>query len=252
MSGYCVPSSDIASDVNNYIGDESVVWKPISLTYVTYPTGDLLGKLLAWCSLFPIFIIISFLTLILFRRELHTMAFFGGLLLNEILNTALKYSIKALRPCRSGEATHLYTKYGMPSSHAQFMAFFSVYLTLFAYIRLKMHVSENFMDNIRKHFMSSASIVSAVLVFYSRVYLRYHTLEQVLWGAFVGLVAGVLWFYIVLYAISPTFQHIVNTKLAEYFLIRDSSNIPDILWFEYTASRAESRKRIRRTVQKSQ
>ena len=63
----------------------------ISLTHVQYPqgepiltadltdtplphTGDLLGMVLAWFSLLPIFILIGFTTLILFRRDLHTVS----------------------------------------------------------------------------------------------------------------------------------------------------------------------------------
>ena len=37
-----------------------------------YVSGDVIGKILAWCSLLPIFIIIGFITLIVFRRENHT------------------------------------------------------------------------------------------------------------------------------------------------------------------------------------
>ena len=36
--------------------------------------GDILGKCLAWCSLLPIFVVVGFVTLILFRRELHTVS----------------------------------------------------------------------------------------------------------------------------------------------------------------------------------
>jgi len=34
--------------------------------------GDLLGKLLAYSSLLPLAVLIGFVTLILFRRDLHT------------------------------------------------------------------------------------------------------------------------------------------------------------------------------------
>ena len=39
-----------------------------------YFLDDIIGKILAWSSLAPIFIIVSFITLILFRRELHTVS----------------------------------------------------------------------------------------------------------------------------------------------------------------------------------
>lgn len=39
---------------------------------ILFVTGDFVGKVLAWCSLLPIFILVGFITLIIFRRELHT------------------------------------------------------------------------------------------------------------------------------------------------------------------------------------
>lgn len=36
--------------------------------------GDLSGRLLAYLSLSPIFIIVGFVTLIIFKRELHTVS----------------------------------------------------------------------------------------------------------------------------------------------------------------------------------
>ena len=42
--------------------------------FVSPPTGDLLGMLLAWFSLLPIFILVGFATLVLFRRDLHTVS----------------------------------------------------------------------------------------------------------------------------------------------------------------------------------
>ncbi|XP_057290553.1 dolichyldiphosphatase 1-like isoform X1 [Hydractinia symbiolongicarpus] len=273
---FCVKDISSYSWLENYLGNTAASWKPISLTYVLYPEGDLVGKVLAWSSMLPIFILVSFVTLILFRRELHTMAFFGGILINEIVNMGLKYSIKSPRPCgrhkftnimnefmskevilkhsdiTADERKELYNKYGMPSSHAQFMSFFAIYMLFFAYIRLKMHVYEKFMDNIRQHLIAFSSVGASVIVCYSRIYLHYHTLEQVIVGIVVGLVNGAVWFYIVETLFTPIFQDIVNTKIAEYFLIRDSSNIPDILWFEYTSSRTEARQRQRRITQKSQ
>jgi len=248
----CADVSSSFSWISAYLGRSQALWKPVSLFHVTYPADDIIGKILGWGSLIPMFIIVAFITLILFRRELHTMAFFGGIVLNELLNAILKHSIKASRPCRPGDEAQLFNKYGMPSSHAQFMGFFAIYMTLFAYIRLKMHISEQFMDNIRQHLMAFTSIGAALFVIISRIYLRYHTVEQVIVGLVIGVLSGVSWFFVVERFISNLFQRIVNTKVAEYFLIRDSSNIPDILWFEYTASRTESRQRTRRATQKSQ
>jgi len=234
----------------NYVGNVDSVWKPISLTYVTYPEGDMVGKLLAWGSLLPIFIIVSFVTLILFRREIHTMMFFVGMLLNETLNMVLKRYFREARPCRPGDESLLYSKHGMPSSHAQFMGFFALYLIFFAYMRLKPHESEYFI--VRKHVMAFSAFTSAIFVSISRIYLHYHSLEQVGAGLLVGGVAGICWFFIVVTCLMPFAGQFVNTKVAEYFLIRDSSSIPDILWFEYAATRSEARQRNKRTSSKSQ
>jgi len=235
---------------DKYMGNQDSLWKPISLTHVTYPENDIIGKVLAWGSLLPIFTVVSFVTLILFRREVHTMLFFLGILLNEAFNLAVKSYVREPRPCRPGDETLLYSKYGMPSDHCQFMGFLAVYLTLFSYLRLKPHESENFI--IRKHIIAFSSISAAVLTSVSRMYLHYHTLEQVVIGLVIGCVSGILWFCIVFSFCMPFAQQLVNTKLAEFFLIRDSSSIPDILWFEYTATRTEARQRNKRTSSKSQ
>jgi len=251
----CVPSENLGLPwLRAYQGSLEAKWKPISLTYVDYPTDDLAGKFLAWSSLAPIFIVIALGTLIIFRRELHTIAFFIGILSNEALNQLLKYSLKKPRPCRSiNHLEHVHhTVYGMPSSHAQFMSFFAVYMSFFAYFRLKQSASENWLNNLRQHFVALSALGSAAIVSFSRIYLYYHTVEQVGAGMLVGCLTGSVWFYLVHVILTPMFPDIVNTKFAEFFLVRDSTNIPDILWFEYTSSRVEARQRQRRSTQKSQ
>ncbi|XP_047624599.1 dolichyldiphosphatase 1 isoform X4 [Phacochoerus africanus] len=110
-------------------------WRPVTLTHVEYPAGDLSGHLLAYLSLSPIFVIVGFVTLIIFKRELHTISFLGGLALNEGVNWLIKHVVQEPRPC-GGPHVAVGTKYGMPSSHSQFMWFFSVYSFLFLYLRL--------------------------------------------------------------------------------------------------------------------
>uniref|UniRef100_A0ACB8EZW0 Dolichyldiphosphatase 1 n=1 Tax=Sphaerodactylus townsendi TaxID=933632 RepID=A0ACB8EZW0_9SAUR len=96
--------------------------------------SDLTGRLLAYVSLGPIFIIVGFATLIVFKRELHTISFLGGLLLNEGVNWLIKNIIREPRPCAEIHSS-VYSKYAMPSSHSQFMWFFSIYSFLFLYFR---------------------------------------------------------------------------------------------------------------------
>ncbi|KAF4789145.1 Dolichyldiphosphatase 1 [Turdus rufiventris] len=212
-------------------------WRPVSLTHVEYPAGDFSGQLLAYLSLGPIFIIVGFVTLIIFKRELHTRAsvegslrgddtavfpsqisFLGGLVFNEGVNWLIKNVIREPRPCEEAHST-VTTKYGMPSSHSQFMWFFSVYSFLFLYLR---------------------------------VYLLYHTWSQVLYGGVAGSIMAIAWFVFTQEILTPLFPRIAAWPISEFFLIRDTSLIPNILWFEYTVTRAEARNRQRKLGTKLQ
>ncbi|GAB0087825.1 Dolichyldiphosphatase [Sergentomyia squamirostris] len=117
---------------HNYEEYNSSDWVPITLTLVEYPKGDLIGEVLAWTSLAPMAILAGFISLILFRRDLHTISFFLGILQNEFFNKILKHTIQEPRPVLRANP---YTEYGMPSSHSQFMCFFSTYVLLFVLIR---------------------------------------------------------------------------------------------------------------------
>ncbi|KAK4293765.1 hypothetical protein Pmani_033565 [Petrolisthes manimaculis] len=226
-----------------------VDWKPFSLTYVEYPIGDVVGKFLAVCSLAPLAIIVGFVTLILFRRDLHTIMFFAGALLNEVINIVLKNIIGEPRPMtRPG----LYTEYGMPSSHSQMMWFFASYSVLFFIFRLR-HISNSMMELMWKVVVAAGVIVAACIVMYSRVYLLYHSWSQVLCGAIVGVVLGCGWFAVVHLILTPFFPTIASWSVCERLMVRDTSLIPNILWFEYTHARTENRARNRKlTSMKSQ
>ncbi|KMQ97893.1 endophilin-b1 isoform x2 [Lasius niger] len=67
---------------------DKLEWIPLSLTLVEYPQGDLFGKALAVLSLMPFAIIAGFITLILFRRDLHTLT-------EETLGTSEKTELDA-------------------------------------------------------------------------------------------------------------------------------------------------------------
>lgn len=56
----------------------------------------------------------------------------------------------------------------------------------------------------------AACIIVAILMTYSRVYLLYHTNSQVLWGTFIGLILGAVWFAITHVVLTPIFPIIVS------------------------------------------
>uniref|UniRef100_A0A8C1XZP1 Dolichyldiphosphatase n=1 Tax=Cyprinus carpio TaxID=7962 RepID=A0A8C1XZP1_CYPCA len=195
-------------------------WRSISLTHVEYPAGDLTGQVLACMSLLPIAILVGFVTLIVFKRELHTISFFGGLIMNE-----------EPRPC--GGHSSVTTEYGMPSN----------FLIFIYNIILKMHQTNNArcVELLWRHVLSIVLLAVALSVSYSRVYLLYHTWSQVIYGGVAGMVMGVVWFFITQELLTPLFPKIAAWPISEFFLVRDTSLIPNILWFEYTVTRSEAR-----------
>ena len=113
-------------------------WKPFGLTYVEYRPGDSLGALLAASSLVPLAIVVAFATHFAVRRDLHTFTYGVGIILNYGMNMVLKHTIKELRPDRGErgrDPTEHWNEYGMPSSHSQFMWFYTFYMLLFVMFR---------------------------------------------------------------------------------------------------------------------
>ncbi|XP_044268430.1 dolichyldiphosphatase 1-like [Tribolium madens] len=220
-------------------------WVPLSLTLVEYPKGDFIGKIFALISLAPFGIGAGFVALILFRRDLHTITFFLGTLCSEALNYFLKHTICEERPMRR---TDLYGEYGMPSSHAQFVWFFATYVIYFVFIRLHHMNNNTIIENVSKILIISSSLVMALLVCVSRIYLQYHTISQVLCGAFVGILFATFWFALTYLVFTPLFPQIVTWKISEILLLRDTTLIPNVLWFEYTNTRQEVRARSRKLV----
>ncbi|XP_053607666.1 dolichyldiphosphatase 1-like [Plodia interpunctella] len=220
-----------------------IEWQPLALTLVEYPKGDLIGKFFAFISLSPFGIGAGFIALILFRRDLHTIVFFLGTLLNELLNIILKHIICEARPIARG---NLYNEYGMPSSHAQFVWFFNVYVLYFVVIRLH-HINNNsIISALWRVIIVGGCTTLALLVSIGRVYLHYHTTSQVVVGGFVGFIFATLWFLIVHRVFTPLFPQLVSLKFFEMLMIRDTTLIPNVLWFEYTTSRQEARARGRK------
>ncbi|KAG2469582.1 dolichyldiphosphatase 1 [Polypterus senegalus] len=226
-------------------------WRSVSLTHVEYPADDLTGQLLAYLSLIPVFILVGFVTLIVFKRELHTITFFGGLLLNEGVNWVLKNIIQETRPCEGAHAT-VTTEYGMPSSHAQFIWFFFLYSFLFLYLRMHQTNNARCLELLWRHILSISLLTVALFVSYSRVYLLYHSWRQVTYGGVAGSIMAVVWFIFTQEVLTPLFPKIAAWPISEFFLIRDTSLIPNILWFEYTVTRAEARNRQRKLGTKLQ
>ncbi|KAG5297046.1 PAP2 domain-containing protein [Histoplasma ohiense] len=164
----------------------------LSLTHVHYNPDDPISHASAFLALVPQAICIIYVTLIWATREVEVLLMFAGQMLCEGLNFVLKRLIREERPAQ------MFGKgYGMPSSHSQFVAFFSLSLTFFLLVR---HVPDPSSNRSSSTFMQRAALsvlacICAGAVAASRVYLNYHTPKQVLAGYTAGLVCGISWFW---------------------------------------------------------
>jgi dolichyldiphosphatase len=136
--------------------------------------------------------------------------------------------------------------YGMPSSHAQFTAFFSIYLTLFLLIRHSPHGSNTASPSpyAERLILSFLALAGAASVAASRIYLNYHTPRQVLIGCYAGAGLAVAWFIVTaLIRSSGLLEWGIDTKLARMVRIRDlvvQEDLADAGWVKWEA---EKRKR---------
>ncbi|KAJ5109884.1 dolichyldiphosphatase [Penicillium argentinense] len=172
----------------------------LSLTHVHYNPEDPLSLVSAYLALIPQALCVSYATLVWASREMEVVLMFAGQLACEGLNFALKRIIKEERP-RDPDIVSLemFGKgYGMPSSHAQFMTFFAVYLSLFLLLRHTPSYASAYpyCDFILRGALTVGLCAGAVAVSASRVYLNYHTPRQVLAGCGAGFVCACGWFVI--------------------------------------------------------
>ena len=97
--------------------------------------------------------------------------------------------------------------YGMPSSHAQFLAYFSISLSLFLLIRHNppmppesspssqpLPYSHRPLNLPQRSLLSLLTLALATSVALSRIYLNYHTSTQVSVGFIAGVVCAIAWF----------------------------------------------------------
>lgn len=199
----------------------------------------------AWLALVPQGLCVVYASLIWSSREVEVLLMFAGQMGCEALNWILKRIIKEERPRRMhnpavsrvtmliGCWIEIHGKgYGMPSSHAQFVAFFSIYLTLFLLVRHEPHPTKTHTPLSLTHrlSLSVAALLSAAAVAGSRVYLSYHTPKQVMAGCAAGAVIAVGWF--VATAIlrkSGWLEWTLDTEVARHFRMRDLAVTEDLM-----------------------
>ena len=118
----------------------------------------------------------------------------------------------------------------MPSSHAQFVSFFSAFLTLFLLLRHTPHPpghpyasrTHDPLHFYQRVILSVASFFCAAGVAQSRIYLNYHNPRQVYVGFAAGVLCAVGWFIITEWARKAGWvDWILNLKVARLMRFRD-------------------------------
>lgn len=137
--------------------------------------------------------------------------------------------------------------YGMPSSHAQFVAFFAVSFTLFLLIRHVPNPSTSYSPSTfqERLLLSLLACCCAGAVAASRVYLNYHTPKQVLVGVAAGITFALVWFTV------TTFLHqsglvdwLLETTISRTLRVRNlitTEDIQDAGWGRWEARRKANR-----------
>jgi len=213
--------------------------------------SDHLSYLSAWLALVPQALCIIYVTLIWSTREIEVLLMFAGQMACEILNFGLKRLIKEERP------QQMHGKgYGMPSSHSQFVSFFSISLTFFLLLRhqpYSLHRDANKAAGaaiyptykqstlLERLLLSVLALTGAASVCASRVYLSYHTPKQVLAGVAAGVIFALAWFMFTT-ALRRTgwIEWSLETQLARLVRMRDlivTEDLQDAGWARWDERR---------------
>lgn len=194
----------------------------LDLTHVLYDDNSLFSLALALITLSPILLMASYAALAVQTREFLIIVMWAGQLVGEGLNWILKHIVQQDRPAES-----IGNGFGFPSSHSQYMAFFSSFLVCHLYFRHRFSSTGYLLvDQLWRLCIYMGLIGWAGLVAYSRYYLGYHNTYQILWGLGIGVFLGVS-----LYFISELIPTRYPNSLLGKFKTRILNN-PLLVWFQ--------------------
>ena len=169
----------------------------------------MIGGILGLARAFPLITIVSPLLSFFLTNDIDLLLLSITLLLNDGLNHFLKYSVLrplmgkkkypiigyGLRP-NGAKDCGLFVgckdplskkeSYGMPSGHSQNVMLFSTYAILTL-------MNGNYTDRMKNIGYVLFSLL-AIGIMYSRVYLKCHTVQQVIIGGVIGLLLGYLYY----------------------------------------------------------
>lgn len=238
----------------------------LSLTHVHYDPNDWISYICAYLALVPQGLVIVYAALIWSTREIEILLMFAGQMGCEALNFGMKRWLKEERPSRMSihrktvqwngrlicvfRFVELHGKgYGMPSSHAQFVAYFSTFLTLFLLLRHQpdryTHASSTHMPipYWQRVVLSLAAIACAGPVAQSRIYLHYHKPRQVYVGVGAGVACAIAWFILTgLARRHGLVDWLLDLPLARWMRLRDlvvNEDLVDAGWERWELRRRQ-------------
>ena len=136
-----------------------------------------------------------------------------------------------MRPVSTCEALGVCNKPGMPSSHSQ-VIFFLAALEMFQLMRKVYTFHQDRWQRLQQLGAVFCYTSASVLVAYSRVYLGYHDIPQVLAGAAAGISVAALCFAVTSFA-AKNFTYCQRSTVGRTLRLKDTWPIDDILLFEY-------------------
>lgn len=182
-------------------------------------SSSLLPPLLALLSLTPPFAVCALTSATLIHKDVRAAFLLAGSVLSSLFVSIVKKIIRQPRPPRHDTSDDEEVEYGMPSNHscfAWFLAAFAILHVLRSGRVRRRRGAENGVKSsfcapaikrrskrailitrvyrfLHRELVVAASLAIAAGCSYSRLYLRYHTPEQVCAGSVLGAVLGALW-----------------------------------------------------------
>ncbi|KEP50238.1 PAP2 domain protein [Rhizoctonia solani 123E] len=197
----------------------------LSVTHVVYDSGSHVSLALALITLSPVLLMACYASLSVYTRELLIINMWAGQLANEGFNWVLKQVFREERPeSNRGDG------YGFPSSHSQYMGYFSTFLVVHFLTRHRFPNHTSWAQITHRAILCSGLLAWAGIVCYSRYHLTYHTPPQIIWGAIIGACVGATHYLVTELwpAYSPNSpiaqlrSVILNSPIAQWARIRDS------------------------------